>query len=268
MALEPQVFDLLLHLIRNRDRVVSKDDLIASVWGGRIVSDSTLDSRINAARKAIGDSGSRQESIRTVPRKGFRFVADLREGSRPPPVPELHHEVRFCTTADGVRIAYSEIGEGPPIVKVANWLGHLEFDLTSPIWRPYMAELSAGRRLIRHDARGNGLSDWNVADLSFEGYVRDVEAVVDAIGVERFALFGLSQGAAVAVAYAVRHPKRVSRLVLLSGFSRGRRRRGSARAAAQSEALLSLMRQGQDEANHAVRQAVLIGPHRVVQMEC
>lgn len=77
VALEPQVFDLLVHLIRNRDRVVSKDDLLASVWGGRIVSDSTLTSRINAARKAVGDSGATQRLIRTLPRKGIRFIGDV-----------------------------------------------------------------------------------------------------------------------------------------------------------------------------------------------
>ena len=83
IALEPQVFDVLVHLIRNRDRVVSKDDLLASVWGGRIVSESTLTSRINAARKALGDSGEAQHLIRTFPRKGIRFVGDVTEAPRP-----------------------------------------------------------------------------------------------------------------------------------------------------------------------------------------
>lgn len=78
IAVEPQVFDLLVYLVDNRDRVVSKDDLIASVWCGRIVSDSTLTSRINAARRAIGDTGQAQKLIRTIARKGFRFVGDVR----------------------------------------------------------------------------------------------------------------------------------------------------------------------------------------------
>jgi DNA-binding winged helix-turn-helix (wHTH) protein len=79
VALEPQVFDLLAHLIRNRDRVVSKDDLLESVWCGRVISESTLTSRINATRKAVGDSGEAQRLIRTVPRKGFRFIAEVAE---------------------------------------------------------------------------------------------------------------------------------------------------------------------------------------------
>jgi TolB-like protein/cytochrome c-type biogenesis protein CcmH/NrfG len=83
IALEPQVFDLLVYLIENRDRVVSKDDLMAAVWQGRIVSESTLTSRINAARKAVGDTGNQQNMIRTVARKGFRFVGDVRDGAAP-----------------------------------------------------------------------------------------------------------------------------------------------------------------------------------------
>src|SRR5262245_38693045 len=109
IALEPQVFDLLLYLIANRDRVVSKDDLIASVWGGRIVSDSTLASRINAARKAVGDNGDEQKAIRTIARRGVRFVCAVHEQPASdaraiPPAPP--QEIHFCTTSDGVRIAY------------------------------------------------------------------------------------------------------------------------------------------------------------------
>ena len=127
VAVEPQVFDLLVYLVQNRDRVVSKDDLIAAVWGGRIVSESTLTSRINAVRKAVGDSGEQQRLIRTIARKGIRFVGDVRESGRRPPAREhaaagqaadhLRQEVHFCTAADGVRIAYAEVGNGPPLVK-------------------------------------------------------------------------------------------------------------------------------------------------------
>jgi DNA-binding winged helix-turn-helix (wHTH) protein len=102
IAIEPQVFDLLVYLLQNRDRVVSKDDLIASVWAGRIVSDSTLTSRINAARKALGDSGEDQKLIRTIPRKGFRFVGTVRmqpDGfqsaqAAAPPGNEIHAQSR------------------------------------------------------------------------------------------------------------------------------------------------------------------------------
>jgi pimeloyl-ACP methyl ester carboxylesterase/DNA-binding winged helix-turn-helix (wHTH) protein len=265
VALEPQVFDLLVYLVRNRDHVVSKDDLIASVWGGRIVSDSTLDSRINAARKALGDSGEQQRLIRTIARKGVRFVCAVDEPGKPSATQvgaeapasradELRQEVHFCTATDGVRIAYAEVGRGPPLLKCANWLNHLEYDWQSPIWSHLLHALAADNRLIRYDARGNGLSDWDVADISFEAFVRDLESVVAATRLERFALLGISQGCAVSVDYAVRNPHRVSHLVLYGGFARGRRKRGSAAEIEQADAVLTLMRHGWGQENPAFRQ--------------
>jgi DNA-binding winged helix-turn-helix (wHTH) protein/pimeloyl-ACP methyl ester carboxylesterase len=260
VAVEPQVFDVLLYLMQNRDRVVSKDDLIAGVWGGRIVSDSTLTSRINAARKAIGDNGERQTLIRTVPRKGFRFVGDIDDATAPEQVRPTaleraaHQTIQFCTAPDGVRIAYAEVGEGPPLVKTGHWLTHLEHDWTSPIWSHYLHELAAVHRLVRYDARGNGLSDWEISDFSFDTRVRDLETVVDAAQLDRFPLLGLSQGCAVSIAYAVRHPERVSHLVLYGGFARGRRRRGLEQEVRNSDAVLTLMRQGWGQDNPAFRQ--------------
>ncbi len=259
VSLEPQGFDLLVYLLKNRDRVVSKDDLIAGVWGGRIVSDSTLTSRINAARKAVGDSGEEQRLIRTVARKGIRFVGEVGEqakssASETPKAPSgLRHEIHFCTACDGVRLAYAEVGEGPPLVKAANWLNHLEYDWHSPIWSHLLQELAAEHRLVRYDSRGNGLSDWIVDEISFDAYVRDLESVVDAAKLDRFALLGISQGCAISIAYAVRHPARVSHLVLYGGFARGRRRR-SPEGIAESEALLTLMRQGWGQESPAFRQ--------------
>jgi pimeloyl-ACP methyl ester carboxylesterase len=168
---------------------------------------------------------------------------------------ELRQEIRFCAAPDGVQLAYSTIGQGPPLVKTGNWMTHLEFDLESPIWRHLYRELAKAHTLIRYDTRGNGLSDRAVDDISFDALVRDLETVVDAASVERFALFGISQGCAVSIAYAVRHPERVSHLVLYGGFSVGRNRR--ARTAAEREeheAMLTLMRLGWGQANPAFRQ--------------
>lgn len=264
VAVEPQVFDLLVFLLRNRDRVVSKDDLLDGVWGGRIVSESTLTSRINAARRAVGDSGAEQALIRTVSRKGLRFVGAVSQGAEPGPAPvavrperprsDLRQEIRFCTTTDGVRIAYSAVGSGPPLVKTANWLNHLEYDWNSPIWSPMLQALAAEYRLVRYDERGNGLSDWDVDDISFEAFVRDLESVVEASGPDRFPLFGLSQGCAVSIAYAARHPERVTHLVLLGGYARGRKKRGSQREVEQADALQALMRLGWGQQNPAFRQ--------------
>lgn len=259
VALEPQVFDLLVYLVQNRERVVSKDDLIASVWGGRIVSDSTLQSRINAARKALGDSGEQQRLIRTIARKGVRFVSTVDEQeaakatSARAPSPRPRQDIHFCTASDGCRIAYASVGQGPPLLKCSNWLNHLEFDWESPVWSPFFAELAAEHKLIRYDARGNGLSDWDVDDLSFDAFVSDLESVVEATGVQKFALLGISQGCAISIAYAVRFPERVSHLVLHGSFARGRRKRGQ-QAVETSEAFITLMRQGWGQENPAFRQ--------------
>jgi len=264
VAVEPQVFDLLVYLLRNRERVVSKDDLIEGVWGGRIVSESTLTSRINAARRAVGDSGAEQALIRTVARKGLRFVGAVNEvaagiggpvetGSGPA-APYLRQQIQFCTASDGVRIAYSAVGAGPPLLKAANWLNHLEYDWQSPIWSHLLHALAGEYRLIRYDERGNGLSDWDVGDITFEAFVRDLESVVAASGLDRFPLLGMSQGCAVSIAYAVRHPERVTHLVLLGGYARGRRKRGSREEIDQADALQTLMRLGWGQENPAFRQ--------------
>jgi pimeloyl-ACP methyl ester carboxylesterase/DNA-binding winged helix-turn-helix (wHTH) protein len=263
IALEPQVFDLLVYLVRNCDRVVNKDDLIAAVWGGRIVSESTISSRINAVRKAIGDSGEEQRLVRTIARKGFRFIGDVSESAKPgapaaspksPAPANPQHEIHFCTAPDGVGVAYALAGQGPPLVKAANWLNHLEYDWQSPIWSHLLHALAREHRLIRYDARGNGLSDWNAEDLSFDAFVSDLESVIEAAGLDQFALFGISQGCAVSIAYAVRHPARVTKLVLYGGFARGRRKRGSQQEMENTDAIATLMRQGWGQENPAFRQ--------------
>ena len=260
VSVEPQVFDLLLFLVQSRDRVVSKHELLEAVWGGRTVSESTLTSRINAARRALGDSGARQEMIRTVARKGFRFVAPVTDETKEPapddlePAPSLRQEIQFCTAADGTRIAYASAGEGVPLVKAANWLNHLEYDWKGPIWKHFFAGLAADRRLIRYDARGNGLSDRDVTDFSFDAFVGDLECVVDASGLDRFALLGVSQGCAVSIAYAVRYPERVTHLVLYGGYARGWCKHGSPKIVRQMEAIETMMRQGWRRRNPAFRQ--------------
>ncbi|HSK31099.1 MAG TPA: winged helix-turn-helix domain-containing protein, partial [Candidatus Limnocylindria bacterium] len=196
---EPQVFDLVLYLIQNRGRVVSKDDLLENVWDGRIVSESTLSNRISVARQAIGDSGDQQEFIKTIARRGLRFVGEVREerasspstpvsaagenpagvSPRPAVAPQ---EVTFCRTSDGVNLAVATSGSGMPVVKAANWLSHVEFDWQNPVTAPLLNLLSGKFRLIRYDERGNGLSDWNVEDISFDAFVSDLETVVDSLG--------------------------------------------------------------------------------------
>ena len=127
---------------------------------------------------------------------------------------------------DGTRLAFSAVGEGPPLVKAANWLNHLEEDWKSPVWRHWLQHLTSGHCLIRYDERGNGMSDWDTPELSFEAFVDDLERVVECLDLERFDLLGMSQGAAVAIAYAVRHPERVRRMVIYGGYAAGWATRG------------------------------------------
>jgi pimeloyl-ACP methyl ester carboxylesterase len=163
--------------------------------------------------------------------------------------------IHFCTARDGARIAYAVTGHGPPLVKAANWLSHLEFDWNSPVWRHWLTELSRDHTLIRYDERGNGLSDRDLDDLSFEAWVSDLEAVIDARGLDPFPLLGISQGAAVAITYTVRHPERVSRLILYGGFARGRHHRNpSPQQAAEDQTLMHLMKLGWGSNNPAFRQ--------------
>jgi pimeloyl-ACP methyl ester carboxylesterase/DNA-binding CsgD family transcriptional regulator len=163
----------------------------------------------------------------------------------------MNQRIQFCTTSDGVRIAYATVGSGPPILKAPNWLTHLEYEWQSPVWRHWWQELSRDHTLIRFDQRGSGLSDWTVEDISFEAWVRDIEAVVAAVGLDQFTLLGLSQGAPVAIEYAFRHPDAVSRLVLWGSFARGRARRGA--SLAEFEAANTLTREGWGRANPAYR---------------
>jgi len=258
VAVEPQVFDLIVFLIRNRDRVVSKDDLIAGVWDGRIVSDSTLASRINAARRALDDNGDAQRLIRTAARKGVRFVGVVREGQVPSELsaPAVRNqEVTFCRTSEGINLALATVGVGVPLIKVANWLTHIEYDWESPIWSPLLQHLAERCRLVRYDGRGNGLADRDVADISFDAFVRDLEAVVEATGVDRATILGISQGAAVAIAYAVLHPERVSKLILYGGYAQGRNKRGSAAEAEMARAFLAILRHGWGDERSAFMKA-------------
>ncbi|HUP01146.1 MAG TPA: alpha/beta fold hydrolase [Gemmatimonadota bacterium] len=234
VPLRPKVFDTLVALVNRSGSLVEKDDLMLELWPDSVVEEGNLATTISTLRRALGDSRVDIRYIATVPKRGYRFVAEVRSLDGPAaapvrafalPAPPPRQEIRFTTTADRVRIAYAVAGEGPPLVKTANWLNHLEFDWRSPVWVHLMRELSRDHTLIRYDERGNGLSDWDVEDLSFEAFVRDLDSVVEAAGLERFALLGISQGCAVSIAYAIRHPERVTRMVLHGGYAKGWRLR-------------------------------------------
>jgi len=167
----------------------------------------------------------------------------------------MEQQIRFCSAPDKTSIAYATVGSGPPLVKAANWMNHLEFDWRSPVWSHLMNEFAREFQLVRYDERGTGLSDRNVSDLSLEAFVVDLEAVVDALKIERFPLFAISQGGPVAITYAHRHPERVSHLILHGSFSVGWRKADLApEALAHRQAQVALIKQGWNSRNPATRQ--------------
>jgi len=167
----------------------------------------------------------------------------------------MEQQIRFCQASDKVNIAYATIGQGPPLVKSANWLSHLEYDWQSPIWRHWLAGLAQYHTLVRYDERGTGLSDWDVTENSFDKWVEDLHAVVCAAGLDRFPLLGISQGGAVAIAYAARYPERVSQLILHGAYIHGRNKRKVSSDRQQELAVLNeLVRVGWGKENPAFRQ--------------
>jgi pimeloyl-ACP methyl ester carboxylesterase/DNA-binding CsgD family transcriptional regulator len=170
-------------------------------------------------------------------------------------MPSPTQQIRFAHSHDGVRLAWATSGSGPPLIKAATWLSHLEYDWESPVWSHLLAALSAQNTLVRYDERGCGLSDWMVQDLSFESWVRDLETVAGACGHARFGLLGISQGASIAVAYAARHPERVSHLVLHGGYARGRLvRSDTAAEREEGQTMAKLAELGWGRADPAFRQ--------------
>jgi pimeloyl-ACP methyl ester carboxylesterase len=166
-----------------------------------------------------------------------------------------NQQIRFCKAPDGARIAIATMGKGPPLVRAPHWLSHLEFDGRSPVWAHWLRELSRDHTYVRFDQRGCGLSDWTPPSFSFDAWVSDLEAVVDELGLKQFSLLGMSQGGAVAIAYAVRHPERVARLVLVGAFAQGMMRRArSDQQREEAETMLKLIRLGWGRDNPAFRQ--------------
>ena len=252
IPLRLKVFDTLRVLVENAGRLVTKQELLDAVWPETAVEENNVNHTVSVLRKALGDRATGQQYIETVPRVGYRFAA-LVEPIAPPgpasvlgsPLPaKLRQEIRYCTTADGVRLAYGVSGSGPPLVKASNWLTHLDFEWGSPIWRHWYGELSRHHRLIRYDERGNGMSQRDVDYGSFDRWVHDLEAVVEATGLDRFPLLGISRGGSIAIAYAVKHPDRVTHLVLHGAFAAGVNCVGTPQEIEAHRALASLLRLG------------------------
>ena len=171
------------------------------------------------------------------------------------PAEAPHQAIRFARADDGITIAWASVGNpsNPPLLKAANWLSHLELDWEAPIWSPLFRELARSCHLVRYDERGCGLSDWDAPDITFEQFVTDLELVADAAGLDRFPLLGISQGAAVSIEFAARHPERVSRLILFGGYAAGWRHTATPEEVREREAVMVLTETGWGRRNPSYR---------------
>ncbi|MEM7643894.1 MAG: alpha/beta fold hydrolase [Pseudomonadota bacterium] len=253
LALHPHlhVDETLAWARRWRDATPLEEDAARALIGALAAAGRADEAQ--AAAAAFNDAT--REAGLSLPRPmAVEPVRSPDQAPEPPPRRMLRRQsIGFCRAADGTRIAYAKVGDGRPLVKAANWLNHLELDWNSPIWGPTFQACAADRSFLRYDERGCGLSDWEVDDISFDAFVRDLETVVDANGLDRFPLLGISQGAAVSIAYAARHPDRVSALILVSGYATGWRIGATAEERARREAVLTLTRHGWGTPNPAYR---------------
>jgi pimeloyl-ACP methyl ester carboxylesterase len=194
-------------------------------------------------RQALSDQD--QRIVKTVPRRGYLFCAEPSPDDAAAAAP-LHpaQTIDYCRTRDGVRIAMATVGQGLPLIRPPTWFNHLEYDWHVQFRGALYRFLADRVRLIRYDGRSNGLSDRYVPGVSLELLECDLEAVVDALQLRRYALLGISQGAAIAIAHAVRYPERVSKLVLNGAYAVGAGKRGSLRDQEISQAYMTLMRHG------------------------
>jgi len=264
IKLTPKAAAVLAMLVARAGEPVTKHDLFAAVWSHRVVSDDALTTCIQELRKALGDDARKPRYIQTRHRSGYQFIAALsssRDFAAPARDPDatnarhsdpdtLEQRIAFVRSKGKANIAYALSGAGPPLVRAGTWLTHAQHDWESPLWSHWLRFMSSRHTLVRYDPRGCGLSQADVEDISFDGWVEDLETVVDRLGLESFPLFGMSQGAAVAAEYAIRHPQRVTQLILYAPMVTGWRGRTSVNAQ-QWQSMEQLVLSGWGEANMA-----------------
>lgn len=241
VELRPKSFDVLRYLVEHSGRVIGKDELISAVWPGLAVTDDALVQCVRDVRHALCDGDHR--IIQTVPRRGYLFALEPSPVAARSPA-HSGQTIQSCRTKDGVKLAMASIGQGVPIVRPPTWFNHLEQEWHVRFRGALYLFLADRFRLIRYDGRGSGLSDRYVPEISFATFEHDLEAVIDALHLQRYALLGISQGAPIAIAHAVRYPERVSKLVLNGAFALGSNRRSSAKDHETAQAYLTLMRHG------------------------
>jgi pimeloyl-ACP methyl ester carboxylesterase/DNA-binding winged helix-turn-helix (wHTH) protein len=263
IRLTPKAAAVLEQLVLSAGELVSKEHLFATVWHGTAVSDDALTSSIQELRRALDDDPKEPRFIETRHRRGYRFIAHLSDqaladaGSRliPPQdgtrIPD--QEIRFCTTSDGLSLAYAVVGHGPCIVRVLGHFTHLEAEWQWPDLRRFWEHLAETQTVVRYDGRGIGLSDRYSGEFTEETRQRDLDAVLTAVGAAKAVLLGISEGGWTAAAYALEHPERITHLVLYGAYCRGAQARPGYDAE-EDQALLTLVRKGWGRDTPAFRQ--------------
>src|SRR5262249_45898209 len=221
--------------------------------GGVCVSDIVHQTISERFREPFRDMGSQRVKNISRPIRVWQWTPGAKAEEKELSQEALHQRVRFAAAPDGVQIAWASIGEGNPVLKGPNWLNHIEYEWRSPLWGPLFAEIALHCQLVRFDQRGNGLSDWDVDEISQDAIIRDVSTVAHAAGLNRFALLGISQGCAFSIRYAVENPERVTCLVLLGGYLRGRLMRPDPEQKRVHEALGATIRHGWGSPNPVFR---------------
>lgn len=254
IRLTPKASEVLKQLVLHAGEPVSKADLFATVWSGTSVSDDALTSCIQELRRALDDNSKEPRFIETRHRRGYRFVAPLSEAA-PSRNWQLEQEIRYCTTSDGVSLAYSTVGTGPCIVRVLGHFTHLEAEWEWPDMRRFWEHLAERHTVVRYDGRGIGLSDPYTGEFTEETRQRDLDAVLTAIGSQKAVLLGISEGGWTAATYAIQHPEQITHLILYGAYCRGAQARPGYDPE-EDQALVILIRKGWGRDTPAFRQVI------------
>lgn len=246
VRLEPQVFDVLAYFLQSPGTVISRDDLVHAVWNGRAISDSTISTRINAVRRAIGDDDRDNRMLETLSKRGYRFSVEVfgDTGKYSDTQRSAGQAIKIARSADGTVIAHATNGQGPPLLRAGQFLTHLNMDWDSEVRRPTLDRLGTHFSLTRYDQRGTGLSGSPATDFSLARLVEDMLAVADDAELDSFDIWATSQGVPVSLAFAAAHPERVNRMVLYGGFVQGRAVREQEQDSVQAETFLELIAEG------------------------
>ena len=253
IRLTPKASEVLKQLVLHAGEPVSKSDLFATVWGGTAVSDDALTTCVQELRRALEDDSKQPRFIETRHRRGYRFIAPLSTATSANR--ERQQEIRYCTTSDGVSIAYATVGTGPYLVRVLGHFTHLEAEWEWPDMRRFWEQLAERHTVVRYDGRGIGLSEAYTGEFTEDTRQRDLEAVLNAIRAETAVLLGVSEGGWTAATYALQHPAQITHLVLYGAYCRGAHARPGYDVE-EDQAVVTLIRKGWGRDTPAIRQVL------------